>query len=491
MRVLVRKHPWFFFAFAVLGLALRLVFVYLYPHNAGDSLLYADIAQNLLHHGTYALTENGIAVPTLIRLPGYPAFLAALFAFGGDAESLRPVLLVQTFIDLAGCFVIATLALELFNEKAARWAFALAALCPFTANYVALPMTETLAIFFAGLALLFAAKAERRMADNGPALRLWIGCSLALAAGILLRPDGGILLAVIVLCLLLRLVLANSKKQFIVATLVISFVALAPLVPWTLRNWRVFHVFQPLAPRYANAPDEYVPLGFNRWVKTWLAEYVSVEDVFWNVSTETPGDTVDTSLLPARAFDFTDEKQRTEQLFAEFNQTLMLTPQTDSGFAQLARERIARAPLRYYVVLPAARITDMWLRPRTEMLPVDQRWWTFDDPPESWFSIAYGALNLLLVVSGCVGLLRFRGVRIYGVLIAFVIVRSLFLSTMENPEPRYVLECFPVILVTAGAVLGRLGKNPHKVTKTQSSQRNALRENSRAQPESTRNADYR
>jgi 4-amino-4-deoxy-L-arabinose transferase-like glycosyltransferase len=456
VRELTSKHRWFFITLALAGIALRLVFVYRYPHYAGDSLLYTDIAQNWLHHGTYALTENGVPVPTLIRLPGYPAFLAAIFALGGNFDSLRPVLLLQTFIDLAGCLVIASLALELFDESAARCAFALAALCPFTANYVALPLTETLAIFFAGLALLLAAKAVGKIDGGGSALALWFGCGVSLAAGVVLRPDGGILLAVLLFYLVWRLFTAPNKTQVLAAGLIVCVVGLAPLAPWTLRNWRTFHVFQPLAPRYANAPDEFVPLGFNRWVKTWLVEYVSVEDVFWNVSTETPGEVVNTSLLPARAFDSPQEKQRTEELFAEFNQTLMLTPQTDAAFADLARERIAHHPVRYYLVLPAARVADMWLRPRTEMLPVDQRWWTFDDPPESCFSVVYGTLNLLLVVAGFVGLARFRHVRIYGVMLAFLVVRSVFLSTMENPEPRYVLECFPVILVMAGAVPSRL-----------------------------------
>src|SRR5207248_1514876 len=107
----------------------------------------------------------------------------------------------------------------------------------------------------------------------------------------------------------------------------------APLVPWTIRNWRTFYVFEPLAPRYANAPDEDVPMGFNRWIKTWLTEYVSVEDVFWNVSTETPGDRVDVGLLPQRAFDSLDERRRTEEAFAEFNRTLKLTSATDAKFA--------------------------------------------------------------------------------------------------------------------------------------------------------------
>jgi len=32
-------------------------------------------------------------------------------------------------------------------------------------------------------------------------------------------------------------------------------------------------------------------------------------------------------------------------------------------------------------------------------------------------------------------------------------VRTVFLTTMETPEPRYVLECFPALIALAGAGL--------------------------------------
>ena len=37
----------------------------------------------------------------------------------------------------------------------------------------------------------------------------------------------------------------------------------------------------------------------------------------------------------------------------------------------------------------------------------------------------------------------------FGVLVAFVALRSLFLGSLENPEPRYTLECYPVIVLLA------------------------------------------
>ena len=57
-----------------------------------------------------------------------------------------------------------------------------------------------------------------------------------------------------------------------------------------------------------------------------------------------------------------------------------------------------RAPLRYYVWLPLLRIADMWLRPRTETLPSDSRWWEFnDDPKWSALAVGLGVIGLLYV----------------------------------------------------------------------------------------------
>ena len=75
---------------------------------------------------------------------------------------------------------------------------------------------------------------------------------------------------------------------------------MAPLVPWTIRNFHTLHRFQPLAPRYANDSDEPVMTGFNRWVKTWIADYVSVQEIYWNV----PGEEIDATRLPRQGIRF-------------------------------------------------------------------------------------------------------------------------------------------------------------------------------------------
>ena len=181
-------------------------------------------------------------------------------------------------------------------------------------------------------------------------------------------------------------------RELVLAGALVAFGALSPLIPWTLRNLHTLHKFQPLAPRYATDSDEFLMPGFNRWVKTWIVDFVSVQEIYWPV----PGSEIDFSRLPNRAFDSPQQRNETRKLFSLYNQAHDMTPELDARFGALAAERIHAAPLRYYVGLPALRIVDMWLRPRTELVPSDPRWWEFNDD-RRWLalSLAFGAINLV------------------------------------------------------------------------------------------------
>ena len=455
-----------------MAVALRLLFALHYPGIVDDSRLYADIAMNWLQYGVYAITNSGHVVPTLSRLPGYPAFLAAVFTIFGWSN-FRAVLLVQVVFDLGTCFLIADIARRILSKRAAKAAFVLAALCPFLANYAAAALTETLEIFFTALALDLAVCGLATLSKTesaNPAPAAWFGCGLSISACILLRPDGGILLAAFGLYWLLLFFRSLIRKKqtaeaprllpILRAGTILALTALAPLVPWTLRNLHTLHHFEPLAPRYANDSDEPLMPGFNRWTKTWIAEYTSVEEIYWNV----PGTALDITRLPRRAFDSVEQRQQTTQLFADYNRDNDVTPELDAQFAMLAATRIHAAPLRYYVWLPVMRIADMWLRPRTELLPADPRWWQFNDQP-SWLvvSVLFGLLNLAYVAAATAGFLRARALPGIGLLLLFVLLRSLFLGTLENPEPRYTLECYPAVIILATALFRIVPiENPHE-----------------------------
>ncbi len=387
---LAREHRSRFLGTLLAGLALRLFFFVYFPMITDDSRIYADLASNWLQHGIYGQTQNGPAgagtgvsvkiVPTDARLPGYPAFLAVIFWLFG-VGNLKAVLLMQVLVDLATCLVVADLARRVVSERAAKIAFLLAALCPFLANYAAAELTETLEIFFAALALDGAAAALNRMREGWlrvEVLTLWASTGAAIAACILLRPDGGLLLAAVLIYLVcvaacapkgmplsaefaawlkrdpdaklearpaIKLPLVNTSVAALIMMTVVTAFALAPLVPWTIRNLHTLHHFQPLAPRYANDTDELVPRGFNRWVKTWIVDYVSVEEVYWNV----PGDKVDPAKLPSRAFESPAERDATLAAIADYNESQEMTPELDARFGQLAADRIRVHPIRYYM----------------------------------------------------------------------------------------------------------------------------------------------
>jgi hypothetical protein len=91
---LLRRHRRFFLGTALAGLALRLFFVIYFPAVTDDSRVYADFASNWLQHGIYGNTQSGEIVPSDTRLPGYPGFLAGIFALLGPG-SFRAVMLAQ------------------------------------------------------------------------------------------------------------------------------------------------------------------------------------------------------------------------------------------------------------------------------------------------------------------------------------------------------------------------------------------------------------
>ncbi len=451
MRELVRQNLRFFLSAAFAALALRLFFVLKFPHVTADSTLYADLAKNWLLHGVYGITaEEHVITPSFVRLPGYPAFLALVFAIFG-LENYRAVLILQVLVDIGTCFVVAALARRCISDRAPKAAFLLTALCPFLAQYTAAVLTETLEIFFTALAMDFAVIGLNNLEREVP--RPWLACGACVGACTLLRPDGGILLAAIGVYLgflAFRIQRAGRSAMPVVkAGVWVACCALAPLVVWGLRNYHTLHRLEFLAPRYANEEEEFVPMGFNRWTKTWIADYVSTEEIYWSV----PGGKVDPGNLPARAFDSESERGQTLAVLDEYNQSQQVTPTLDAQFAELAQQRVRAHPLRYYVWLPALRIADMWLRPRTELLPPSSRWYEFDDDTR-WIVLAVGLgiLNLLYLLAAIAGYVKGKPIVWLGLGIWYIVLRSLFLGTLENPEARYTLECYPIVIVMASAL---------------------------------------
>jgi len=419
----------------------------------GDSLIYGGIAKNLLLSGRYALTVGtGETYPTLIRLPGYPLFLAVCFRVFG-LENYASAAWVQIVLDLVTCLLLGDLARRVAPEKLKRGAgycaLWLAALCPFTAIYVANPLTEGPTLFTIALAMWCAARFTEK-----PGWWAGLGFTFAVTYAALLRPDGALVAMAFAPVLVLKLVRSggNERRALMRVAAVCLLLALLPFAGWTWRNWKTFQLFEPLAPRYATDPGEPTQAGWVSWVKTWCLDFVSTYQIYWTV----PGDTLDISKLPKRALDNPEQYKETLALANDYNAGgNVLTPEIDTRFAALARERFSLHPFERRVLLPVGRMLDMWLRPRVENLPIDLDWWVYSHHnAETRFSWFYAGLNAIYLLLGIAGLcLR---PKLWKWMLAYMVLRSILLMTVEAPEARYTLECFPMLFVLGGVSLYRL-----------------------------------
>src|ERR1017187_1079187 len=254
------------------GLALRLWMLKQFFNLEGDPLIYGDLAKNLLLHGSYALTGGGgVLFPSLIRLPGYPLFLALCFRLFG-MENYVSAAWVQIALELAGCLLLADFAGRIapvaLRTGAAHCTLWLAALCPFTAVYAAEPLTEAPTLFAIALALWSAARFRER-----PGWSAALGFTFAVTLAALLRPDGALVAVALAPALLMGVgrgenaglssgakahsvfggfmrglkppppsVTTLAAPRTVRMVVVCVLLALMPFAAWSWRNWHVFHV---------------------------------------------------------------------------------------------------------------------------------------------------------------------------------------------------------------------------------------------------------
>jgi 4-amino-4-deoxy-L-arabinose transferase-like glycosyltransferase len=452
------------------GLALRLFFIWRFPFYSGDTKFYEELARNWLEHGVYGLYVNGALTAVDMRVPGYPAFLAAIYFAVG--QSARVVMVAQALVDLGTCVMTALIAVRLapvsrrgIVGNAALW---MAALCPFTADYTAVVLTETLATFFTTAAVLMFVyfltepgldftvgaagdAAARRRTLLVAAWFLLLGIIVGL--GTLVRPETPLVLAAAGVVLCVRWWRMANWPKLILAACWMCVGLLLPLAPWAARNARTFGRVEFLGPRYAQTYGDFIPRGYFAWTQTWMTRFGQAYVVTWTLGKQR----IDIASVPGAAFDSVAERARVAELFARYNRDLKMTPVLDREFAILAAERTAREPLRTYVLVPAARIVAMWFTPRIELLPYSGKLWPVGEkwrgnPADFGFTFGFEVLGLVYLALAAVGWWRCRAQLAATFLVLFVAIRTVAMTQLQTVEPRYVIECFPAI-VALGALV--------------------------------------
>jgi hypothetical protein len=450
-----RRRVWLWIA---LGLALRLLLIWFPRPSDDDTADYLALGHNLLHYGVYGQGTPDDLAPTLFRLPGYPILLGLFeWAFArlwpaspASASWMTILLLVQAITDLLSGLLLAAFARRHLGPRAGELALVLAMLCPFTAAHAGIALTESFSVFALALGIYAVGRALSEEETTRSRLLFTLLAGAASAFAMLLRPDGVLQFVALAAGLLwygARSASPPALRRAISTSAIYTCVALAPIAVWTLRNWETFHVFEPLAPRHLNDPGERFNKGFYDWLRTWSTEFITTANVFWSVGS----DSIDMDDIPARAFDSPSQQQSTVALIGEYNQTHSISADLDNRFEALARERIHNHPVQCLLVVPTLRVLDMLLRPRTLEFGLQVDWWAYGQHAgESVAAILLGLINLAYVAAAIWGFVRGR-VPLAWMLGGYLLMRCVLLSTMENPEPRYTIQMFPIFILAAAS----------------------------------------
>jgi len=490
------------FGLVALALAFRLFLALHWPNDEpDDSRVYTLLARNLLSWGAYSVSLAPPMVPTYVRVPGYPLFIAGvyrLFGVGNDTA----VRVLQVAVETAACWVVGCLAFALAPRRwpePIRWrvraaALGLAAVCPFTAIYVTTVLTEALAVALGATLAWLAARAleaDTPAPADGPHATpapmtpssgrwWWLAAGLAGGALTIVRPEGGLVTAGAGVALVAGFVLPQRSggaawlprlRRVIASGAMLSLGFLAFEGPWVARNAAVFGVFQPTAPSNVAMPEDFFTFGYNHWLRTW------VNEPRWVQPFEFDQDRVRFSVdrLPPWAFDSPEERRLVTELFALYNDGAPgavrprdpetpagFTPEIDRRFETLAGERAHRHPVRHYLLLPMERLFWLWVGPHAQYYPFDGDLFPLASLDREmnqhiWLPL-FTVLTLLWTLAGAAGVVRLsadRTARMGLLLVALIVVpRLVLLASIENPEPRYMVELFPFLSALGGIALG-------------------------------------
>jgi 4-amino-4-deoxy-L-arabinose transferase-like glycosyltransferase len=206
-----------------LAFFLRAIYAYRNLWIASDSLEYLTLAKNLTFHHVFSFGSNpSELIPTAFRPPLYPA-LISLF-WWSEEPPLTIVLFLQAFLGALTVMLVYKLAVRHFNRRVAVIAAIALSIEPFTINYTATVMTETLFTFLVVLAAYF--WDYKRYVIGGFIFGL---CALV-------RPT-----VVPFLILLPLLSIFSVWSSYRKAFLTIVLVAAATVSIWTVRNALVFN----------------------------------------------------------------------------------------------------------------------------------------------------------------------------------------------------------------------------------------------------------
>lgn len=204
------------------SLAIRVLWASLAESTpVSDFAEYDQLARRWLEHGAYDSAR---------RPPGYPGFLAAVYACFG--ETWRAAYVAQAVVGAATSALIVWLASRMVAARTALIAGALHAVWPTTLAYVAVLASENLATPIVVIVLLVLTTARARTAVR---CAFTGGGGIAFGLAVLVRPA---LVFLLPAALVLSIWEPWAARRRVLPGVVFVIGAVAALLPWQLHNAR-------------------------------------------------------------------------------------------------------------------------------------------------------------------------------------------------------------------------------------------------------------
>ena len=165
---------------------------------------------------------------------------------------------------------------------------------------------------------------------------------LAVVAATFVRLDGLILCVPVAIAAFVLHPPIEAIRRGMLAALIVA----VPMAGWAVRNMAVgIPAFPAPMVMPNNAP---APYGYLAWGNTWVSEEYQRMGWAWGVTRFR----YEGIVLDSKAFDSAEERDRVNGWLVELKKFdgKPFPPDIDAKFAELARERAARAPFRTYVV---------------------------------------------------------------------------------------------------------------------------------------------
>jgi 4-amino-4-deoxy-L-arabinose transferase-like glycosyltransferase len=355
------------------------------PGGGDARYRYNPIAKNLINGKGFSLALAPPYAPEKQTTPGYPYFMAALYSIH---DSPTMIAWSQVVLDAGTVFLLWLICGRLsLPPRVKHLAVMIGLLCPILPWFDKYILSETLATFLlTGTVYLFILAIAKRL------IYWWIASGFVAGLTLLTRPDT---LPCIILLLITALFLSRQMREVVVCA---ALIALA-LLPWTVRNFKVFGEFLPLG-----SVTEQTNIPYVRWLDTWLDDPDLIKTSWWEVDQN--------SRLP------------------------------DSSYVALEEQARKEHPIRSRILVPAKRLILTWYKVPSYLPP------TYERPVR----VLWPAFLIFVVIGIGAGLRTTNWLLMLPM--AVLVGRTILpLLSALGSEPRYMFEALPLCFLFAASGL--------------------------------------